>query len=110
MAKFFGKVGYVIHKETTPDVWTDEVTEVSYYGDVINLFQRVKSGDKVNDDISLNQKISIMADAFAYNNFSAIRYVEWMGVKWKVTEITPERPRILLTIGGEYNGEQTISV
>ena len=109
MPKFYGKVGFVVSTETSPGVWTDVATEKDYYGDRMDLSQRWQSADKLNDNSIIKEKISILADAFANEHFSSIKYVEWMGVKWKVVEVTPQRPRILLTLGGEYNGQQTIS-
>ena len=100
MAKFFGKIGYVISKETAPDVWENAVEEVTYRGDVLRNNKRSDNGAKVNDDISLNNLISIVADAFAYSNFASIKYVDWMGVRWKVTNVEIQRPRLILTIGG----------
>lgn len=104
MAKFFGKIGYVISKETAPDVWENAVEEVTYRGDVLRNNKRSDNGAKVNDDISLNNLISIVADAFAYSNFASIKYVDWMGVRWKVTNVEVQRPRLILTIGGMYSG------
>jgi hypothetical protein len=33
-----------------------------------------------------------------------MRYVEWMNARWKITSIDVKRPRVILTIGGVYNG------
>lgn len=104
MAKFFGPVGYAESVETAPGVWTDSITERKYYGDVIKLSSRWQTSDKLNDDLRITNRISILADAFAYQNFSRIKYVVWMGVKWKVVDMDVERPRITLYLGGEYNG------
>lgn len=106
MAKYYGSVGYAKTQETNPGVWTEEITERDYYGDVLQFGSRWESGGKVNDDINVTNKISIVADPFAYENFSAIRYVSWMGTKWKVSSIEIQFPRLVLTIGGVYNGEQ----
>lgn len=105
MAKFYGKVGYVDTKQTSPGVWEEVVIdERNYYGDVMRNSKRWDSGENLNDNISINNSISIIADPFAYENFFAIRYVEWMGSFWKVTTVEPERPRLILTLGGVYNG------
>lgn len=107
MAKFYGKVGYAETTQTVPGVWTDSITERMYFGDVLSGSTRWVNADGLNDDLKITTRISIMADAFANEHFSKIKYCEWMGTKWKVVEITPQRPRLLLTLGGEYNGEQT---
>lgn len=103
MGKWFGKVGYVWLNETTPGVYTEDITEREYYGDVIRNVRRLQSADKVNDDINISNEISIVADPFAYANFHCIRYAEFMGVKWKVTTAEVKYPRIHLTLGGVYN-------
>jgi hypothetical protein len=45
-----------------------------------------------------------MSDSFANENVSAIRYAEWKGVLWEVTNIDEEHPRLILQLGGKYNG------
>lgn len=103
MGKFYGKIGYAETRETTPGVWTEEITERNYTGDIIKNTRRWQSGDTLNDDLVINNIISIVADPFAYQNFHAIRYIMWMGASWKVTNIEVQRPRLILTIGGVYN-------
>ncbi len=104
MAKFYGKVGYAETEETAPGVWVDQITERTYFGDVLSNATRWVNADGLNDDLKVTTRISIMADAYANEHFSKIKYCEWMGTRWKVTEVTPQRPRLLLTLGGEYNG------
>lgn len=104
MGKFFGAIGYAETKEVSPGVWKEHIAERNYYGDITRNTRRLESGEHVNDDINVNNAISIVADAFANQNFFAIRYVKWMGAAWKVTNVEVQRPRLLLTIGGVYNG------
>ena len=102
MAKWFGKIGYSVTEETEPGIWEETITDREYYGDVIsNRFKRQNSGD-VNDDINISQIISIVADPFAYQHCSEIIYAEYMGSKWKVSDVEPMFPRLQLTIGGVY--------
>lgn len=105
MAKYYGKIGYSVTQETVPGVWEESVTERSYYGDLIKNARRYQSADKVNDDLSISNEISILADPYAYENFHAMKYVEFMGAKWKVTNVEVQYPRLILTAGGVYNGE-----
>lgn len=110
MGKYFGKVGYVIPTKTAPGVYESvEPIERFYYGDYLEDYQRWSDDQKVNDDLRIRTKISIIADPFATANFSKIKYCEHMGICWKVTEIQPAYPRLVLTLGGEYNGEQAKS-
>ena len=103
MAKFCGVIGYVITNEIEPGVYVEEVIENEYYGDVIRNTRRLREAAKVNDDINISNQISIVADPFANNNFHAMRYIMFMGVKWKITEVEVQYPRLILSIGGLYN-------
>lgn len=102
--KFYGKVGYGVSVETAPGVWTDTITEVAYFGDVVRNSRKLQDGSKVNDDLSVENSISIVADAYAHEHFFAIRYVEWAGTLWTVSTVDVQIPRLLLRLGGVYNG------
>ena len=103
MAKFCGVIGYAVTKETEPGIWEEQIVEVEYFGDVIRNTRRINAPGKVNDDISISNQISIIADPFANNNFHAMRYIVFMGAKWKITEVEVQYPRLILSIGGLYN-------
>lgn len=102
MPRFFGVVGYVHTEETSPGVWEEIHTEREYFGDTLTITRRLES-DKVNDDVVVSNSFSIVADPFAYEHFHAIRYVIWMGSKWKVTSVSVARPRLILAVGGLHN-------
>lgn len=106
MARFFGKVGYKLPADLVNGVWSDNITERPYYGDILSEMRSLVPADQVNDNIRLSQRISIVADAFALENFHRIEYADWAGVSWTVTNVTNERPRLILTLGGVYNGEK----
>lgn len=106
MAKFYGVIGYAQTLETKPGVWTESITERYYYGDLTSLNSRYQTAEKLNDDITVSNVLSIVADPFAYENFQHIRYVEFMGTKWRVTNIDANNyPRLILSLGGVYNGK-----
>ena len=107
MARYSGKIGYVINKEssTNPGVYRpEEIVERTYYGDVTRTIRRLEQGESINDNVVINNEISIVADPFALQNFFAIRYAMWMGVAWKVSNVEVLYPRLVLTLGGKYNG------
>lgn len=106
MAKFYGAIGYAKQVETAPDVYDEQITERYYYGDVVKNTKRFEKGEHLNDNLNVNNTISIMADAYAEQHFFAIRYVSWMGAKWKVTNVDVQRPRLVLSLGGVYNGPE----
>lgn len=104
MARFFGSIGYGHAIETSPGVFEDKITEREYYGDV-NRSQKQYDGEaKVIQNLRLNNEISIVADSYAEENFFAIKYVRWMGVRWVVTNVEVRRPRLILNLGEVYNG------
>jgi hypothetical protein len=104
MARFFGKVGYGESVETAPGVWVDQIVEYEYYGDVVRNSRELRQGQYLNDDLSVQNSISIVADAYANEHFFAIRYVEWAGTLWTVDSVDVLAPRLLLRLGKVYNG------
>ena len=104
MAKFFGEVGYGENVELRSGVWEDVITEYSYFGDVLRNTRKMDDGKYLNNDLSVGNSISIVADAYAFEHFFAIRYVKWAGSLWTVSNIVVERPRLILTLGTIYNG------
>lgn len=103
MAKFYGPIGYAETVETVPGVWEDKIIERYYHGDVTRNTRRLQSSDKVNDDINISNEISIVADPFAAGNFHNMRYIGFMGAKWKISNVEVQYPRLILSIGGLYN-------
>ena len=103
MAKFYGKVGYIKTVKTEPGVWEETAIEKNYYGDLVRNTSRYQNSGGINDDIIVNNNISIVADPYASENFMHIRYVEFMDAKWRVTNVEVAFPRLILTLGGLYN-------
>lgn len=103
MAKFYGAIGFVNTVETSPGIWVEEVEERNYYGDILRIAHRHQVVDKLNDDVTINNQISIVSDPYAYENFFAMKFVRWMGSPWKITNVEVQRPRLVLTLGGLYN-------
>lgn len=106
MARFYGEVGFGESAETPSDsgIWVDEITERDYQGDVIRNVKNLETSDNLNDDITVSNSISIVADQHAIDNFIKIRYVMWAGVRWTVTSVEVRSPRLILTLGRVYNG------
>lgn len=107
MSKWYGNVGFANPIEYEPGCWEDELVERPYYGDVLSKHWRRQNSGGVNDDIELSKQISIVADPYAMNHCSTIAYVEYLGAKWKVSDVDPQYPRLILTVGGVWN-ENTV--
>ena len=102
MAKWFGTIGYADTVETAPGVWEEKITVREYYGDLTRNTRRLQTADKINDDININNSLSIVSDPYAIDHFYSMRYAEFMGAKWKITNVEVQHPRLLLTLGGLY--------
>lgn len=106
MAKFYGVIGYAVSEEVDPGIWEDRIIEREYSGDLVrNTSQWSASSDSTIDDLNISNQISIIADPYANEHFYSMKYVEFMGAKWKITKVDVQRPRLILTVGGVYNGK-----
>lgn len=102
--KYSGLIGFATTVETSKGVWDDQITEKRYFGDVLRHAARWESGESVNDNFRVSNRLSVVADGYFRGNLGKVRYAEWMGTKWKIADVTVEPPRIILTLGGEWNG------
>ena len=107
MSKWHGLIGFETQVEVSPGpgkatVWKTEIVPRHYYGDVTRLVKRYDHGDKINDDLSINNQFSVISDPYAIQNYWNMKWIEWGGQKWKVSEITVEPPRLTINIGGIY--------
>ena len=112
MAKFYGKIGYIQTVESEPGYWEEKAIEREYYGDITRNTSRYQQDGHVNENIVINNVLSIVADPYANENFQHMRYVKWMGAKWKISNIEVQYPRLTLTLGGiyhEYNKDSSES-
>lgn len=102
--KFAGNIGFIKTVETSPGIWTEEETLLYCRGDVLKKSLKWESSGNINDDLNVSNQISIVADSFTVENMSFIKFVEYMGARWKINNISVEYPRLVLTLGGLYNG------
>lgn len=102
MAKYYGIIGFAIQEETSPGIWTDVITKRSYKGEVIRNSRRYDSADNINDNFVITNTFSIVSDAFLYSHIPALRYLEYLGTKFKITSVDIDRPRVTISVGGVY--------
>ena len=102
MAKWVGIIGFGTYKETSPGVWVDEIIEQKYKGDMFQNSNKFQNSGNLNDDVRLSNRISIIADPYAKENAQSIKYITFMGSKWKVLDVTIQHPRLVLNVGGVY--------
>lgn len=106
MSKYYGTIGYAETVETAPDVWQDQIVEKQYYGDVIKDNRRWQGTSHLNDNLNISNRLSILADPYAYHNCHSIKYATYLGSKWKVTSVEVAYPRLILDLGGVYNEQE----
>jgi hypothetical protein len=106
MDRFYGAIGYGVTEETKPGVWTETILEKTVYGDIVKNTKRYDANNNVNSDITINNQFSIIADSYALENIHLMKYVKYLGTKWKISSVDIRYPRLILTTGGVYNGKQ----
>jgi hypothetical protein len=106
--RFHGAVGYADSQETSPGVWEEVITEIEYFGSVTRAQRRLEGPSLtvpvLNENLAVDNSFSILADAYAYENFEKMRYVSWNGSNWRITNVEVRRPRLILMIGALWNG------
>lgn len=104
MAKYYGAIGYASSVETEPGIWEESITEREAVGDMLENIRSLENSGEVNDNISISNRISIVADPYAIQNFHTMRYATYLGIKWKVKSVNVNYPRLILSLGGVWNG------
>lgn len=103
--KWSGKIGFAEDaKGTAPSVFAEKITERSYYGDVVDFGRQMQGSDQINEDITVGNQLSVLGDPFATSNLYAMRYATLYGQCWQVTGVKVQYPRLILTLGGLWNG------
>lgn len=105
MAKWHGKIGFGDQVETVPGVWKTVLSEYEYAGEMFKNTRSYESAGNQNENLNISNRLSIIANPYAFENFHLIKYVTFMGTRWKVTDVEVEYPRLILTLGGIYNGQ-----
>lgn len=109
--KFFGVIGFSeANLEVSPDVFRDGIVEKKYAGDLLRASRKFSTSENQNDEITMSNRISIIADTYARQNWDCIKYVIWNKKKMKVTNVEIDYPRITLELGGVYNGEDPVRI
>ena len=106
MSKYVGLIGFVHNEEIEPGIYEDIVIEKKYRGDITKNYQKFAVGNTISGEVQITNQFSILGNKFAFDHVSDIRYLEWRGNRWVVDSIDIEYPRLILTVGGLYNGPQ----
>lgn len=105
MARFYGKIGFADPVDSTGlGDYVDEITERPYFGDITRMSSSLTENGNLNKDIRSGNLISVIADPYVEEHFHEIRYVIWSGTRWTPQDVTVQRPRLIIRLGGVYNG------
>lgn len=110
MPKCSGIIGYALAVETRPGVWSEGMTDKPYIGEIVKDNRRIVDQGEINGSIRVNNNISIISNKFMLDNMSYMRYLtsSTMGKsKWKISSVDIVPPRIIITLGGLYNEQDT---
>ena len=106
--KYTGKIGFAVMKNEGEGIYTEEIEEKVYYGDLLS--SRWNNENNQNSPlvvncffVILNNSISVICDKYLSENISVIRYITYKNSKWCITGIEIQPPRIIINIGGIYN-------
>jgi len=102
--RFFGEIGFGFPESLGGGVWEDRITEHTYYGEVRQNTQTMSNAGSILTENVFQTTISVVADAFALENFTAIKYIKWAGSLWTVRSVQTQRPRLVLMLGEVYRG------
>lgn len=105
MAKFYGEIGFAVDVEIEPGIWESQPTKRKYYCEMTRNTSKFTTSGGVNKNADVSLEVSILGDPFANENFYWMRYIEFRGAKWEITNVEVKHPRLILTIGGVYNGQ-----
>ena len=104
--RFFGNIGFEQTLEVEPGIWEESISKRPYQGDVIRNQRRwQEQQDSINDKINISNEVSVLADDYLLENLGSMRWVEFNGVKWKISWVNLQYPRVVLTLGGVYPEE-----
>lgn len=108
--KYSGVLGFAYTYEpdpvNRPSIWETYIEERKVKGNILRASFRNEANDQVNDNVVISNQISVIAAPYVLKNMAHIVYATYLGIKWKVTNISVDSPRLTLTLGGVWNEQQ----
>lgn len=104
--KWYGSIAFKEDVEEERGVFISKVTPYPYYGDILEVSWKEIQGEKINADLNISNKLSVIADQQLQSNFHKIAYVTFGGAKWTVSDVKVSFPRLVLTLGSLYREEE----
>jgi hypothetical protein len=109
--KWHGEIGFHEEVEEERGIVVPKVIPRQFFGDVLKNSWKEVPGDKINADLHISNRISVVANPYLSNNIHKIAYVTFSGAKWTVgdVEIDPDRPkRLILSLGPIYVEDEEV--
>ena len=103
---WFGEIGFKEEVEEEPGVWVTQIIKKNFYGEILRRSWREQQGDKINADLTVSNRLSVVADPYLQANFHKIAYVTFGDAKWTVGGVEFDYPRLSLTLGSLYLEEE----
>ena len=104
--KFYGNIGFAVTEDDGDGVWKETITDKKYAGDILRFARNKESGEHINDGLRINTQISLLLDPWFQDHISQLRYAEYMNTKWIIDSVDIQYPRVNLTLGGIYHGDE----
>lgn len=104
MAKWAGKIGFAETVKGDDDITRTTIIERSFKGDVLQDYRNWEDSEKINGNINISNRISVVAKDYMLTHLQYMRYVTWQGAKWRIKTISVAYPRVILLLGDLYNG------
>ena len=104
--KWSGLIAFHEEVEDEPGIFLPKVVTYPYYGDILQLSWKEQLGGKINADLHISNKLSVIADQQLQQNFHKIAYVTFGGAKWTVVNVEVAFPRLNLMLGSLYLEEE----
>lgn len=91
--------------EVRPGVLQNQIKERRIKGNVLNYgHYNSDTPNSMQQDVSIRNRLSIIMDPYIKKNFNNILYVTFMNVRWSISSLTINGNRVILDLGGVYNG------
>lgn len=107
--RYSGRIGFKVTAPREPGstIYVPTVIWKKYKGEVPRMLSKwTPSESGINDNIDISHTISIVADPFLSHNYRSIFAVEFADDFWDVKSIEIVPPRLRITIGGVYTGDE----
>lgn len=104
--KFHGFLGFVkfVESGTSPGKFDVVEEEIPVKGDLLRnalKYEPVEGNEKLN--MAISNRFSFIAPNRVFENFEFLKFITWNNVRWNISNIEVNSPRLIVSISGVYN-------